>query len=1050
MQWLAAICVRRPVFATVLILALTVVGIVGYFGLGVDRFPKVDIPTITVTTRVPGASPKEIESEVTDKVEEALNTISGIDELRSVSSEGVSLVYVTFQLEKDVDVAAQEVRDHLNAVIPLLPQGIDLPTVTKLDPDAAPILYVSLNAKAPIRDITEVADKVVRRQIESAAGVGAVQILGGRKRQINVWLDPIKMAAFHVTAPQVEAAIATQNVQIPGGQIETGPEQLTLRIRGRVESVEELGKIVVAESQGRLVRVADLGRVEDGEEDAETAAQKNGTPAVVLSVQKQSGENTIAVVDAVRTKMNEIGSILPPGYTLEVVRDNSAVIRTSANAVKEHLIEGSLFAAIIVLFFLGNARATFIAAIAIPTSIISTFALMWVEKFTLNSITLLALALAVGIVIDDAIVVLENIFRFIEEKRVKPFEAATAGTKEIGLAVLATTLSLIAVFAPVAFMTGIVGRFLKSFGLTMAFSIAVSLFVSFTLTPMLSARMLEPHEETHGKKPVLARIVDVFYRPIERGYMAVLRPVMRHRWIVVVMCLVALGSIGVLMKKVNKGFLPTNDEAQFEVSVRAAEGTSIEATNLIAERIARDIRAVSGVEFTLVTIGDNEQRTPNLARIYVRLVDPEQRPLPQIQMMAKVRNEIVARVQREQPDLRVNVAEVAAFSGGGNSTAAIQYVLAGPDLDRLSEYSTKLFQKMKAIPGAVDVDSTLILGKPEIVADVDRPRAGELGARVADVSNALRLLVGGLQVSTYEENGEEYEVHARAEQRFRMNEQGLTLLTVPSAKLGQVPLVDVVALKRGEGPSQINRLNRRRQVTMSCNAAPGFGESQILDEIAKDARELGMPAVYSAGPAGRSKELAKASRSFVVAFGMSFIFMYLILAAQFESWLHPVTILLALPLTLPFALISLLFFHDSLNIFSALGILVLFGVVKKNSILQIDHTNQLRARGMARLDAILQANKDRLRPILMTTAAFVAGMIPLALSRGIGAGFNRATANVVVGGQVLSLFLTLLATPVAYSLFDDAIRFAQRIVAKLRGKPPTPVAPPEPETSAGE
>ena len=1023
MQWLAALCIKHPVLTWVLMMAVAVVGIVGYESLGLDQFPKVDIPTVLVTTTLNGAAPEEVETELTDKIEGAVNTISGIDELRSTSSQGVSLVVITFTLDKQIDTATQEVRDHINAVLTDLPKGLDPPVVTKVDPDASPILLMTLRAPGSLRDVTELADKKVRRQIESINGVGQVTILGGRKRQVNLWLDPVRLQAAGLTAIDVERALATQNIAVPGGTIETGPERLSLRVEGRVPSVDAVGRIIVRETRDHATRIEDVARVEDGTEDEDSWASEDGQQTVVLSLRKQSGENTVAVADAVRERIAQIEKAIP-GTELRVVRDNSQSIRTSVNAVREHLVLGAVFAAIVVLFFLGNARSTIIAALAIPISIVGTFALMYVVGFTLNLITLLALALAVGIVIDDAIVVLENIVRFIEEKRQKPFVAAVLATRDIGLAVIATTLSLMAVFLPVAFMSGIVGRFLQSFGVTMAFAIAVSLFVSFSLTPMLAARWLPGPvpEGQERKKGFLERFVDRFYRPIERVYSSILKWVMSHRWVVLVACAATFGSCLPLAGAVPKGFQPENDLAEFEVNVRAPEGTSLTQTRLIAEGIARQVRGYHEVEHTLLTIGNDAQQTQNRANIYVRLTDPDQRKLSQADLMDIVRRDVV---NKQPKELRIDVS-ISQQISSGQSSAQVQYTIAGPDLNRLAEFSEQILTRFRKVPGAVDVDSNLIVGNPEVRVSVNREIAANLGVNVVDVANSLQLLIGGLKVSTFEDLGEDYDVRARAEKAYRDDLAGLAQMTVPSSNGGSVPLASVVTVTRTTGPSQINRLARQRQVTITSNVASGVGQSTVSDALKKIIDEQHLPAGYAASPAGLTKETGRIVKGFLVAIVMSAVFMYLVLAAQFESWLHPVTIMLSLPLTIPFALLSLLIFHQELSIMSALGIIVLFGVVKKNAILQIDHTNHLRREGIPRDQAILDANRDRLRPILMTTFAFVAGMIPLLLSRGIGAGLNRAIAGVVVGGQTLSLALTLLATPVAYSLFDDAVEWRKR------------------------
>jgi len=857
-------------------------------------------------------------------------------------------------------------------------------------------------------------------------------------------------------AIDVQRAMEAQNIQVPGGQVQQGATELTLRTRGRIQTPADFGSVVVAKRGDTPIYVSDIGRVEDSTEDPQTVAEITDVgakprPTVLLSIRKQSGLNTVATVDRIKQRLDDISKTLPHGYSLRISRDQSEYIRAAANAVKEHLVLGSVLAALVVLLFLWNYRTTIISAIAIPASIISTFALMNAMNFTLNGLTLLALTLSVGIVIDDAIVVLENIYRFIEEKREDPFKAAVDATREIGPAVMATTLSLIAVFLPVAFMQGIVGRFLNSFGITMAFAILVSLLVSFTLTPMLAARWIKkPAERTGAEEPEnmpvsvaldktaggarrgparptakgdSASKENPIFKAIDAVYTVLLRFSMRHRWVIVVASLVTLFSMGPLAQIVPKSFLPDDDESQFQVSARAPEGTSIEATRDIAEAIATDVRTLPGVAYTVTTIGNNTQQTNNLANIFVKLKDVKARPgRSQQDVMVAARG----LVSRRYGALQTSVGQVQTISTGAPQFQVIYYI-AGPNLAKLTDYSQRAISQMKKIPGAVDAQSSLIVGKPELGVTVDRKRAADLGVSVADVANALRVLVGGEKVTDYYENGEQYEVHLRADLPFRNDKSVINRMTVPSSTLGSVPLDEVVAFDNGTGPAQITRQDRRRNVLLQCNVQPGFGQQEIANQVDKIVKDLHMPPGYESGPTGNSRELGKAFVAFITAFGLAIVFMYLILAAQFESWVHPATILIALPLTLPFALMALAIFHQSLNIFSVLGILVLFGVVKKNGILQVDHTNQLRERGMNRYDAIIAANRDRLRPILMTTFAFVAGMFPLVVSSGTGAATNRTIGFAVIGGQTLSLLLTLLATPVFYSIFDDITQGFRRL-----------------------
>jgi hydrophobic/amphiphilic exporter-1 (mainly G- bacteria), HAE1 family len=1047
-QWLAGLSVRRPVLAAVIILAMVFLGVSSYAGLKVERFPNVDIPFVIVTVVDPGASPEDIETDVTNKIEDAVSSVSGIDHTQSTSAEGISIVAIQFVLEKNIDVAAQDVQNKINT-IPDLPAGIDPPTVLKFDPSALPVMTVALSANRSVRDLSEYADKVLRPRLEGADGVGQVTLVGDQARQINIWVDPDRLASYGLPVTSVLTAVQNQNVQLPAGNVDQGNTQLTLRALSRVTSPAELTTAGLATRNGRPVTLGDVATVEDGAAEPVTTANVNGTPAVLLQITKQSGANTVNVVNALKARLRAFAPLLPPGYDLRVVRDQAVFVEASTRAVQEHLVIGSILAALVVFLFLGSWRPTVIAALAIPTSIISTFTLIAALGMTLNMITLLALALVVGIVIDDAIVVLENIYRLMKEKGLPPVRAAVEGTREIGPAVTATTLSLIAVFLPLAFMSGIVGQFMKSFGWTMAFAIAVSLLVSFTLTPSLSARWLRgayrqavpPEEGLPGASS--GALVDTgvagdsagqrgrVYGALDSGYRRLLEWALGRRWAVIALTLATLVSIGPLASAVHKNFLPEDDQSQLEVVVRAPEGWTLDATDRFGTQLAAEIRRLPGVDYTIVTAGDDPQNTPNRFTIFVKLRDLGRRHVTQQALYGIIRNRVLSRYA--YLGLQTQVEATSEFGGSGGFQP-VDYVVSGPDLAVLTRAGDRGLAVLRGIPGVVDARSSLVSGAPQLGMRVDRGRAADLGVNAVDAANAMYMLVQGIEVKSakYAEGGQQYKIVIRADKRYRSSEELLAELPVASSTAGIAALEQVVSTSHGAGPSEITHYNRRRQVELTANLLPGASQAAVLQQLDRKMRALDLGPAYDLTFTGQALEQGRQAAAFMTSFMLSFVFMYLVLAAQFESWIHPVTILLSLPLTVPFALLSILLLNGSLNILSQLGILVLFGVVKKNAILQIDRANHLRAAGLDRNAAIIQASRDRLRPILMTTIAFVAGMIPLAASRGVGAETNRAMSSVIIGGQVLSLLLTLVAIPVIYSFFDDLQRagvrrwFAQR------------------------
>jgi HAE1 family hydrophobic/amphiphilic exporter-1 len=1018
------ICIRRPIFTWVLVAVPVVLGLVAYFGLGVDLFPKVDFPVVTVTASLPGASAEEMETTVTKPIEEAINQISGVDELRSTTREGTVTVVVQFKLEKNGDVGTQEIRDKIAAILRQLPQGIDPPVVSKFDLDAAPIMTIGISGRRDLREVTEIARLQIQEQLQTVPGVGMVFVSGGRTRAINVVVDTDKLASYALSIEDVRLALVRQNLEVPGGIVHQGSRELVLRTLGRIPAPEKFNDLVVAGRKGYPIRIRDVGRAEDSVEEPRSLSRLDGQNAVSLFVQRQSGTNTVAISDAVQVRLAKIAKTLPPDIKIEIINDQSFFIRESMREVKFHLLLAAVLVSGTILLFIRDWRTTLIATLAIPTSIIPTFLFMQVMGYTLNNITMLGLILAIGIVIDDAVVVHENIFRHMEEFGKDAITASRDGTREIALAVLATSLSLVVIFVPVAFMGGIVGRFFSSFGLTIAFAIVMSLFVSFTLTPMLCAHFLKLEV---GEKGHAGSKSGWVYRATDRLYGLALGWALRHRLVTVGVCVLVVLSTVPIAAKLGVNLVPRDDQSEYQVTFITPEGYTLEKTNQVISEVEQRLTALPGVLHHFTTIGENNnqgkgQGDVTRGSIYFRIRPLEDRHYTQFDLMKRARA-----ILREYPDLRTAVSDVSAIGGGARGDSrTFQVSIQGPDLDKLAQYAETLTAKLRQVPGLADVDSTLSMRKPEVQVAIDRDRASDLGIPVQTIANSLNILVGGQIVSRYKEGTEQYDVWLRADRPFRADVQTLQSLTIPSPTAGQVQLSNLATLTEARGPSQIDRLDRQRTVTLLAHPED-ISLNEAMQHAQAIVKEMDLPASYEITFGGQAKMLGETGYYFLVALGLSILLMYLILAAQFESWLHPVSILSALPVTIPFGLLSLLLFNTPMDLYGMFGLFMLIGIVKKNGILQVDKTNELRHAGLERDAAILQANHTRLRPILMTTVMLIAAMVPIALGRGPGAGARASMAKVIIGGQMLSLLLALLVTPVTYSLFDSLGRLLRRL-----------------------
>jgi HAE1 family hydrophobic/amphiphilic exporter-1 len=1010
--------IKRPIFTAMIMLAIVVFGGVMYAKLSVDLFPKVDFPIVTITVVYPGADPETMESKIADPIEEAVNSLSGIDQLRSASLEGVAQVFVQFDLGVDLDTAAQDVRDRVASVVKDLPVGIDPPVVEKLDLGASPIMQIAVSGPVEATTLADYAEDVLRPGLERLDGVGQLELVGGREREAHVFVQPDKLRTYGLTVLDVVQALRQQNVDIPGGRVTRGSEELVVRTNAQASTVNDLESVIVKTTAGGApIRVRDVAEVEDSYEELRSMAQVDGKDAIAVILRKQSDANTIVVADAVNKELPRLTKLAPPGTKVEVLVDNSKNIRSSVETVELDLILGAVLAVAIIFLFLRDWRATFISALALPTSVIGTFAFVKAMGFTLNMMTTLALSLSIGILIDDAIVVIENIVRHLTELKESARDAAQKATAEIGLAVLATTMSIVAVFVPVAFMEGMVGQFFFEFGLTVAFAVLLSLFVSFTLTPMLSARMLHAH---HGKPTGLSGLIEGALGLLDNGYRRVIRFALNQRLLTLIVAIASLVGAFALVPKLGFEFIPPEDKGQFLINVELPTGSSLSQSAEMTFDLSARAKKVPGVTSTFSTVGGGVQEKVNAAQIIVTLEHKSKRAYKQEEVMAYLRKSLAGK-----PGVILSIEQLAAVSGGGQKNVPIQYNLRGENLAELEKYSNIIADRLRKLPGFADVDITYRSGKPQIDVDIDRTRAADVGVQAMGVAATVRTLVAGDIATEFESHGDRYDVRVQLPESMRTTTDVIERAQVRSMSGDLVEIGSIGQIKESLGPSQIDRQARQRQVTvLSSLEDKALGDA--MKEVEQIAKEV-VPDHITTSVAGMGERLQESNKSMGFSMLLAVICIYMILASQFESLIHPLTIMVSLPFALIGAFGGLLIAHMRMSIFAMIGLIMLMGLVTKNAILLVDFAVQLRERGQSIKQALENAGATRLRPILMTTAAMIFGMVPVAVGHGDGGEVRAPMGVAVIGGLITSTFLTLIVVPVIYTLMEAVSRFGVRV-----------------------
>lgn len=1034
-MWFTRVSLQNPVFATMVMLALVVLGIFSFQRLKVDQFPNIDFPVVVISTEYPGASPEIVESEVSKKIEEGVNSIAGISALTSRSYENQSVVIMEFQLQIDGRKAAEDVREKVASLRPLLRTEVKEPRVLRFDPSSRAVWSLAVipeGDKLNAVELTNWSEQVLKKRLENVRGVGSVTLVGGSKREINLYLQPANMEAFGVTAEQVVSAVRNENQDLPVGAIRSLEQERMVQISSRMQRPEDFGRIIVARKNGIPIRLSQVATVKDGAQELENLALYNGQRTLLMSVQKSQDENTIQVVDGLVKAVADLKSQLPPGLRLEPITDNSRPIRVSVNNVRQTLIEGAILTVLIVFLFLNSWRSTVITGLTLPISLIGTFMFMQMFGFTINMITLMALSLCVGLLIDDAIVVRENIVRHVQMGK-NAYKASLEGTQEIGLAVLATTLSIVAVFLPIGFMEGIIGKFFHEFGITIVAAVMISMFVSFTLDPMLSSIWHDPAIDAHGKShaPVswydksIGRVTGWFDRSTERladGYQGILRWALVHKKSTVFLALGIFVASVFMVRLLGTEFVPKADFSETSVKFETPVGTSLEATEAKTRQVEAILRDFPEVRYTVSTINTANAQGKNNVNLYIRLVDRKNRSRNADQMSAVLRERL-----KQVPGIAVTHTGLLDAIGGNKQ---VEFSLQGPDQKELERLALLALAKVRDIPGLVDLDSSVKPNKPVIGMEVLRDAASDLGLGTAQLASPLRILVAGQTVGNWRAPDDQtYDVNVRLAPEARNSPQDLErlpfMVTVPDGTSRTVRLGQVARVSETTGSNQINRRDMMREVAINANVF-GRAAGEVSADIRKAMDSLNLPPGYRYSFGGSTKSMGESFGYALSALAMAVIFIYMILASQFKSFLQPLALMTSLPLTLIGVVLALMAFRSTLSMFSIIGVIMLMGLVTKNAILLVDFAIRAREDGLERSEALLLAAKVRLRPILMTTLAMIFGMVPLAFALSEGAEQRAPMGQAVIGGVITSSLLTLVVVPVVYCYMDDLAQWLRR------------------------